>query len=89
VNGLALLLLLLLGLVGPAHAAPDVGLYDAIGRPIALPAVKLPGGGADHLIAVCSCPARSATPSPHSTSASTTPSSPRGGHVDLVQLWSL
>ena len=35
--------LLLLGLIGRAHAAPDVGLYDAIGRPIALPAVKLPG----------------------------------------------
>ena len=43
VNGLALLLLLLPGLLGRAHAAPDVGLYDAIGRPIALPAVKLPG----------------------------------------------
>jgi YD repeat-containing protein len=43
VNRLALLLLLLSGLIGPAHAAPDVGLYDAIGRPIALPAVNLPG----------------------------------------------
>ncbi len=42
-NRLALLLLLLPGLVGRAHAAPDVGLYDAIGRPIALPEVKLPG----------------------------------------------
>jgi hypothetical protein len=43
VNRLALLLLLLLGLIGRAHAAPDVGLYDAVGRLIALPAVKLPG----------------------------------------------
>jgi RHS repeat-associated protein len=36
-----LVLLLLLGFIGRAHA--DVGLYDAIGRPIALPTLKLPG----------------------------------------------
>jgi len=41
VNRLALLLLRPPGLRGRAHAAP--GLSDAVGQPIALPVVALPG----------------------------------------------
>lgn len=45
VKRLAPLLLLVpcLMLAGRAYAAPEPGLYDALGRPIALPGVSVPG----------------------------------------------